>query len=107
MTLTGRLTSDRLGGTSSFRMRLRRCSHPRVSIILLCVNVAVLGLGITSILGAQGVNETTDVLLSPDVQRYRAAVHLGSKGDLRRAKDELDTVLRRDINRSSSTRRAV
>ena len=43
---------------------------------MLYAGVAVLGLSITSILGAQNVNETTDFLLSPDVQRYRAAVHL-------------------------------
>jgi len=79
----------RIQGLASYAMRL-------------CAKVAVLGLSITSILGAQAVNETTDVLLSPDVQRYRAAVHLGSKGDLRRAKDELDTVLRVDPTHASA-----
>jgi len=62
----------------------------------------MLGLSITSILGAQRVNETTEVLLSPDVQRYRTAIRLGSGGDLRRARDELEAVLRMDSSHTSA-----
>ena len=69
---------------------------------MLYASVAVLGLSITSILGAQSVNETTDFLLSPDVQRYRAALHFGSQGDLRRARDELDAVLLLDPTHASA-----
>jgi len=69
---------------------------------MLYASVAVLVLSITSILGAQSVNETTDFLLSPDVERYRAALHFGSQGDLRRARDELDAVLRLDPTHASA-----
>jgi tetratricopeptide (TPR) repeat protein len=64
--------------------------------------VAVLGLSITSILGAQGVNESTDILPGPVVQQYLAAIHLGSKGDLRQARKELEAVLRRDPTHASA-----
>ena len=69
---------------------------------MLYTNVAVLGLSIASILGAQNVNETANVLLGPDVQRYRAALHLGSKGDLRRAREELEAVLRANSTHASA-----
>ncbi len=69
---------------------------------MLYAGIVVLGLGITSILGAQNVNETTGTLVSPDVQQYRAAIHLGSSGDLRRARGELDAVLRVDPNHASA-----
>jgi len=48
------------------------------------------------------MNETMDVLVSPDVQQYRAAVHLGSKGDLRQAREKLETVLRLDPMHASA-----
>ena len=48
------------------------------------------------------MNETTDVLLSPDVQQYRAAIHLGSKGDLRQARGELEAALRLDPRHASA-----
>lgn len=35
-----------------------------------------------------------DVLGSPDVERYRASLQLGSRGDLRGAREELEAVLR-------------
>lgn len=59
-------------------------------------------MGITSILGAQNVNETTDVLTSPDAQRYRVALRLGSMGDLRGAREELDAVLHADPTHASA-----
>ncbi len=63
-------------------------------------------MGITSILGAQNVNETTGFLTSPDVQRYRAALRLGSAGDLQGAREELDAVLRTDpTHRTAKLRR--
>jgi tetratricopeptide (TPR) repeat protein len=69
---------------------------------MLYTNVAMLGLSIASILGAQNVNETVDVLVGPDVQRYQVALHLGSKGDLRRARDELEAVLRVNSTHASA-----
>lgn len=69
---------------------------------MLYISVAMLGLSITSILGAQHVNENTDALLSPDIKEYRAALRLGSNGDLRRARDELGAALRIDPTHASS-----
>jgi tetratricopeptide (TPR) repeat protein len=48
------------------------------------------------------VNEITNVLPGPDVQQYRAAIHLGSKGDLRQARKELEAVLGRDPTHASA-----
>jgi tetratricopeptide (TPR) repeat protein len=69
---------------------------------MLCASLALLGLSITSILGAQSVNDSTGVLSGPDVQRYRAALRFGANGDLRRARDELAAVLRSDPTHASA-----
>ena len=69
---------------------------------MLYAAIAVLALGITTMIGRRQTDNTPRVMTSPDVERYRSALRLGSNGDLRRARDELDAVLRADSTHTSA-----
>ena len=69
---------------------------------MLYAAIAVLGLGITPMIGAQQTDGTPHVMTGPEVERYYAALRLGSNGNLRRARDELDAVLRADSTHTSA-----
>lgn len=66
------------------------------------VTMVVLGLGVTPIVGAQQTDGTPRAITGPEIARYGDALRLGSSGDLRRAREELEAVLRADSTHSSA-----